>query len=220
MELLWTIISLILTLMIFSYLLGDNFLFRIATYIFVGVASGYVVTIVIYQVILPRLVWPLMKGDWIVTLVPLALSLLLVTKLFPRLSSLGNISMAYLVGTAAAIIIGGVVFGTLFGQATASFNLFDLKAGAAQGQSPIVQLLSGVFILFGTVTSLAYFNFWAIAKPNQVPYRNPLIALLAKIGEFFIAITLGALFAGVFTTSITALIERLDFIKHFILIFI
>ncbi len=155
MELLWTIIGLILSLMIFSYLLGDNFLFRIATYIFVGVASGYVVTIVIYQVILPRLVWPLMKGDWIVTLVPLALSLLLVTKLFPRLSSLGNISMAYLVGTAAAIIIGGVVFGTLFGQATASFNLFDLKAGAAQGQSPIVQLLSGVFILFGTVAPLA-----------------------------------------------------------------
>jgi len=220
MEMLWTIIGLILTLMIFSYLLGDNILFRIATYIFVGVASGYGVTMVIYQIILPRMVWPLVKGDWIITLVPLALSLLLITKLFPRLSNLGSVSMAYLVGTAAAIIIGGVVFGTLFGQVTASFNLFDLKAGAAQGQNPIVQLLSGAFILFGTVTTLAYFNFWAIAKPNQAYHRHPFIALLAKIGEFFIAITLGALFAGVFTTSITALIERLDFIKHFILSFL
>jgi hypothetical protein len=217
MEMMWTIIGLILTLMIFSYLFGDNILFRIATYIFVGVASGYVVTIIIYQVILPRLIWPLLKGDWIVTLVPLILSLLLVTKLFPRLSNLGSIPMAYLVGTAAAIIIGGAVFGTLFGQVTASINLFDLKAGAAQGQSLAVQLLSGVFILFGTITSLVYFNFWAIAKPNQTPYRHPAIALLAKIGELFIAITLGALFAGVFTTSITALIERLDFIKHVIL---
>jgi hypothetical protein len=217
MEMFWTITGLILTLMIFSYLFGDNLLFRIATYIFVGVASGYVVTIIVYQVILPRLIWPLLKGSWIETLVPLALSLLLVTKLFPRLSNLGSIPMAYLVGTAAAIIIGGAVFGTLFGQVTASINLFDLKAGAAQGQNLMVQLLSGIFILFGTVTSLAYFNFWAIAKPNQAPYRHPAIAVLAKIGEFFIAITLGALFAGVFTTSITALIERLDFIKNVIL---
>jgi len=65
MELMWTITGLILTLMIFSYLFGDNLLFRIATYIFVGVASGYVVTMVVYQVILPRLIWPLLKGDWI-----------------------------------------------------------------------------------------------------------------------------------------------------------
>jgi hypothetical protein len=125
--------------------------------------------------------------------------------------------MAYLVGTAAAIIIGGAVFGTLFGQATASINLFDLKAGAAQGQSPIVQVLGGIFILFGTVTSLVYFNFWAITKPGQASFRPPAIALLAKFGEFFIAVTLGALFAGVFTTSITALVERLDFIKNVIL---
>ena len=125
--------------------------------------------------------------------------------------------MAYLVGTAAAIIIGGALFGTLFGQATATINLFDLKAGAVQGQSPIVQLVGGVIILFGTITSLAYFNFWAIAKPDQPPHRHPAIALLARFGQFFIAITLGALFAGVFTTSITALIERLDFIKNVIL---
>jgi hypothetical protein len=43
------------------------------------------------------------------------------------------------------------------------------------------------------------------------------VELLARIGQIFIAITLGALFAGIFAASITALIERLDFIKIAIL---
>jgi len=165
------------------------------------------------------LIWPLLKGAWIETLVPLVLSLLLVTKLFPRLSNLGSIPMAYLVGTAAAIIIGGALFGTLFGQAIASINLFDLKAGAVQGQSPVMQLLGGVVILFGTITSLVYFNFWAIAKPGQAAKRPAVIAIFAKFGEIFIAITLGALFSGVLATSVTALIERLSYITHTILSF-
>ena len=31
----------VLTIMVLSYMIGDNVLFRIATYLFVGVASGY-----------------------------------------------------------------------------------------------------------------------------------------------------------------------------------
>jgi hypothetical protein len=219
-DLIWTIVGFILTLMIFSYLLGDNLLFRIATYIFVGVAAGYVATMLFYQVILPRLVWPAMTGSILQVLVPIILSLLLVAKLFPRLSSLGNISMGYLVGVAAAVVIGGAVLGTLFGQSKASIDMFDLQAAAASPQGLIIQLLGAAFILVGTLCTLAYFNFGAVARPDQPPHRSPMIELLARIGQIFIAITLGALFAGIFAASITALIERLDFIKTAILLLI
>ncbi len=40
---------------------------------------------------------------------------------------------------------------------------------------------------------------------------------LALVGQIFIAITLGVIFAGVFSASLTALIERLHFIGEFIL---
>jgi hypothetical protein len=216
-DLIWTIVSLILTLMIFSYLLGDNPLFRIATAIFVGVAAGYVATMLFYQVILPRLVWPAMTGSIVQVLVPIVLSLLLVAKLFQRLSSLGNVSMGYLVGVAAAVVIGGAVLGTLFGQSKASIDMFDLQAAVTSPQGPILPLLGAAFILVGTLCTLAYFNFGAVARPNQPPHRSPMIELLARIGQIFIAITLGALFAGIFAASITALIERLDFIKTAIL---
>ena len=36
---------LLLTLMVFSYLIGDNPLFRIAVYLFIGVSSGYAATV-------------------------------------------------------------------------------------------------------------------------------------------------------------------------------
>jgi hypothetical protein len=219
-DLLWTIASFLLTLMIFSYILGDNILFRLASYLFVGVASGYVATLVFYQVILPRLFWPLLNGAWLQVSVPLVLSLLLVAKLFPRISTLGNISMAYTVGVAAAVIIGGAVIGTLFSQAKASINMFGIQAAGNSTQDPLIQFLGSGFILIGTLSTLIYFNFGAVAKPNQPPHRTPIIELLARIGQIFIAITLGALFAGIFAASITALIERLDFIKNTITLLI
>jgi hypothetical protein len=40
-DLIWTIVGFILTLMVFSYLFGDNPLFRLVTYLFVGVSAGF-----------------------------------------------------------------------------------------------------------------------------------------------------------------------------------
>ena len=215
-DLIWTIVAFVLTLMIFSYILGDNLMFRIATYLFVGVSAGYTATMLLYQIILPRLFWPALQGGLLTVLVPLILSVFLIAKLFPRFSSLGNIPMGYVVGVAAAVVIGGAVLGTLFGQGQASINMFSLSAPIASPQG-MMQVLGAIFILIGTICTLAYFNFGAGARPNQPPHRTPVVELLARIGQIFIAITLGALFAGIFAASITALIERLDFIKIAIL---
>jgi hypothetical protein len=214
MDLTWTLISLVLTLMVFSYLLGDNILFRIATYILVGVSAGYLATIIVYQVILPRMIWPILNGSYLLPIIPLVLSLLLISKMFPRFANIGNISMAFVVGVTAAVVIGGAVIGTLFGQISATIAGFDLHSSSTPNQSPIAQLIGGSFILIGTVTTLAYFNFGGSSKPNQVSGRPPMVELLSRIGEIFIAIALGAIFAGVLIASVTALIERLDFIKN------
>jgi hypothetical protein len=213
-ELIWTIISLVLTLMVFSYLFGDNILFRIAAYLFVGVASGYVFTIVVYQVILPRLVSPLLSGNFLV-IIPLVLGLALLFKLVPRLANIGSLSMAYLVGVGAAVIIGGAVLGTLLGQAGAAINMFDLKSANATGIPPLLQVLGGGFTLLGTIATLAYFHYGVVPRPGQPAQRNSAITWLARFGQVFIGITLGALFAGVFTAALTALVERVIFLKDF-----
>lgn len=208
--------ALLTLLILLGYLLGENnFLFRLATYIFVGVAAGYIFVVVIYQVIAPRVLVPLTSGSLsqiLLVLVPLLLSLLMIFKIFPRFSNLGNVSMAYLVGVGAAVAIGGAALGTIVTQARASINLFNLQGAA----SPVLQLVDGVFVLVGTLCTLAYFNFGARLQRNAPPARSAPVGILAQIGQLFIAITLGSLFAGVFTAAITAMIERLGFLWQII----
>ncbi|MRR28755.1 hypothetical protein EG834_00095 [bacterium] len=209
-DLLWMFVSFILTLMVFSYLFGDNALFRFVSALFIGATTGYFFVILVFQVVLPRLVAPILNGS-VITLVPLLLSGLLILKLSPKLAKFGNISMAYLVGTGAAVAIGGALLGTLFGQIKGTLTAFDTLQNAS-GSSPIFLILEGMFMLVGTIATLVYFNFGARNTTHKGAQRGWLSAVFAWIGQFFIAITLGAVFAGVLTAAITALVERSDFI--------
>lgn len=206
MDILWTLVGFVITLLIFSYILGDNPLFRIATYIFVGVSAAYVALQVIYQVLIPRLVEPLLAGSYLLV-IPLLLGVLVIAKLFPRISGVGSLSMGYLVGAAAAVAVGGALFGTLLGQARGAVDEFGL---AAMGVTPAMQVVEGIFLLVGTVATLLYFQYGATKRADQPPTRPAAVELLAQVGRVFIAITLGALFAGVFSAALAALIERMD----------
>src|SRR5574341_1484354 len=123
------IVAFFFTLAIFSYLIGDNPLFRVAVYIFVGVSAGYVAAVAWWQVLWPDLVLPLIAGtasQKAILATPLLLSGLLLMKAWPPLSRLGTPSVALLVGVSAAVAIGGAVTGTLFPQVNATINQFDL----------------------------------------------------------------------------------------------
>jgi len=208
-------ISFLLTLMVLSYLIGDNPIFRIAIYIFIGVSAGYVAAIAWHQVLYPRLILPLLSaslGERLLLIVPLVLGLLLLLKLSSRTASLGTLPMAFLVGVGAAVAIGGAVLGTLFPQTQASMNVFDLSSA---GQFRFERIFEGTFMLVGTVTALIYFQFGAKATATG-PQRGKLVSLLSWVGQIFIAITFGVLFAGVFMAALTALIERLNFIITFL----
>lgn len=211
-DLIWTLIGFFLTLLVFSYLFGDNPLFRLVSYIFVGVVAGYVFVLVIYQIMIPRLITPLLQSngtDQLLAFVPLLLSGLLLTKLSPKFSQLGNLSMAYLVGAGAAIIVGGAVTGTLIAQVGAIIGLFDISAST----NPGFQILEGVLTIAGVVSTLAYFQFSAKINPDKSIRRHPVVEVLSVVGQVFIGITLGALFSGVFSAALSALIERVDFLK-------
>lgn len=208
-DLIWTAVGLVLTLCVFSYLFGDNVLFRFVTALFVGVAAGYFAVVIIFQVLLPKLIVPLIQGST-AALVPLFLSGLMLTKLSPRMARYGNISMAVLVGAGAAIAIGGAAIGTIFSQAKGAMAAFVPQVNHASGTG--LALLEGLFMLLGTISVLAYFNFGAKETAAGTLKRTWPSIMLSGIGQIFIALTLGAVFAGVLTASVTALVERTDFV--------
>ncbi len=211
------LVSAALTILVLIYLfVGNNPLFKAVSYSFVGVAAGYVLVLVIFQVLGPRLVAPLLQGDFLAVLVPLILGLLLLFKLSPKLSFIGNLSMALMVGVGAAVAIGGGIFGTLFGQMSGTFTTLSSK----QAGFNLSRVLEGFFILLGTICTLAYFQFGAANRRGLPPQRSSLVEMLGKVGQIFIGITLGATFAGVFAASISALIERIGFLINVIARFI
>ena len=210
-------ISCLLTLMVFSYLIGDNAFFRVAVYLFIGVSAGYVTVVAWYQVLLPRLVMPLLEGreNWVL-LIPLILGVLLLFKISPRLSSVGSPSLALMVGVGTAVAIGGAVLGTIIPQIQATISPFDL----ARDQGAVAEhLFEGSIMLVGTISTLAFFHFGAKQSAGNRPQRNRLIDILASIGRFFIAVTFGVLFAGAYAAALTALTGRIYFIWNFIVSF-
>ena len=210
------IISFLLTLMILSYLIGDNPAFRVAVYLFVGVSAGYVAAVAWWQVLYPKVFEPLLYGSFferLLALVPVFLGALLLMKLSARSARLGDLSVAFLVGVGAAVAVGGAVMGTIIPQTQASFYVFAMTS---PGESWLARLSFGAIMLVGTITTLVYFHF-GVRNTAGGPQRNKLVVWLGWIGQVFIAITLGVLFAGVFAASMTALIERLNVLLNFIL---
>jgi hypothetical protein len=211
-------IGLILTLLVFSYLIGDNPLFRFAIYLFIGVSSGYAAFAAWQYILWPKLLSPFLSqlgnlNQLILLAVPLVLSLSLLAKLSPRTSWLGNFAMAVLVGVGAATAVGGALMGTMVPQAQAAMNEFDL--GGASGSEILVRLGQATVMFLGTILTLAAFHFTTGRAPDGSAKKIGFLDGLGKAGRVFISITLGVLFAGVYMASLTAMIERLSSLIHF-----
>jgi hypothetical protein len=211
LEIFGILVSFTFTVLVLSYALGDNLLFRLAIHIFIGATAGYTAAVALKDVLLPRIG----SMDQTQMMVALFWILLLGMKLFgssPRISRLGNIAAALMVGVGAAVAVGGAIQGTLVPQISSASNFFN----SASYQSPMQALVWGSFALVGTITSLAHFHFSAKAVPNQIAKRARWIEIISMIGQVFISIALGVIFAGVYSAALLALIERFDFIVQII----
>lgn len=206
LEIFGMVVGFVLTLCVFSYILSDNFLYRLAIHAFIGVSTGFIVVIIFYNVLIPQLIMPLLAGapdERLIAVVPFLLSIMLMMKATTRFSSLGSPVMAYLVGVGAASAVGGAIMGTVIPQLNASINAFTE-----------VNFLDAAIVLLGTIFTLLYFNFAHRSEKAVTSSGGNWMSRFAWVGRLFIAITFGALFAGVYMAAVNALIERLDSIRR------
>jgi hypothetical protein len=214
LEVLGAMVGFLLTLFVLSYAIGDNPLYRIAASLFVGAVAGYAVVVAFFNVLKPQL------GDALLDALQAAdttrlllvgvawlLTLLLALKFFIPGSNLGRIPLAYLVGLGAAVAVGGAVSGTLFPQTSASF--------VALGGS-LEQLAEAGLLVVGTVSVLLYFQYWGRAKADAPSglmrrvfgpdgSRPVFIRPFARVGQVFIGITFGVMFAGTLAAGLAFL---------------
>ncbi len=199
----------ILTLLVFSYLLGDTPLFRVAQAIFVGVAVGYAATVAVFLVLLPRLFEPLIADtatNWPL-FVPLVLGLLLFTKLHANWASLGNPSIAFLFGVGAALAIGGALSGALVPQLEATV----VSLSPAQGWGTVV---NNLLLVIGTIGAFLSFRFITSTDRTALRALEGAARRWGYVGRWFVLIAFGAIFAGTAVSRISILIGRMYYLLH------
>lgn len=218
LDLITGFLSFLFTVLILSYAVGDNPGFRLAIHAFVGVSAGYIVVVVLQQVIVDKMILPLVSGgilERVLMVFPLILTLLLLGKMFSRFEWLGRPVVALLVGVGTAAAVTGAVLGTIFPQVLAAAQLFDLHASAGIG-AVAGNFLTGALALAGTISTLTYFQFTLLGKNTAIGHRGRLMSFFALLGQVFIAITLGAIFAGVLAAGLTALVDRVQSLVSFV----
>lgn len=190
--------GLVLTLMVFSYLIRDNFLYRIAVHILIGAAAGYGAIAAITNVIIPWFDVTVANSDnagpvRAMGLLPVIFALFLVLKLLPRYAHIGNFAVLILVGIGTGVALVGAVIGTIMPLVR--------ETGASMGSEEIGNAL---LMVTGTITTLIYFQYISRQRFNEDSPRPVLvIQLLSAIGQGFIVVTLGTLYAGAIVTSLT-----------------
>jgi hypothetical protein len=223
------IIGFILTIMVLSYIIGDNALFRLAIHIFIGAASGYAAVLILYNVLWYQVLVPVLQGfksstgdglaSYVIRVLPaVILGVWMLTKLSPRTSRWGTPVLAFLAGVGAATVIAGAVRGTIFPQVGASANVLNQHAAPTEMSSLVGWFINGVVVLVGTITTLIYFQFGIRHQEEGVPeQRSMAMEYLSIIGQGFIVVTLGVLFTAAYIAALSALIDRVSFLWNVIL---
>lgn len=203
------LIAVVLTLLVFSRMLGDNPAFRAVQYLFVGASLGYAFVVVYHQVLRPGAIALLAGGAdpalLGLRLTPWLLGLLLLTRLTRRqtVSWLANIPLALLIGVGMALAAGGALAGTIVPQL--------LDTARPLGGDPL-QLLGAVMLVIGVVLTLSSFYF----TTPRASLGGRLVAVGSRIGRWLLMVAFGFFLAGVLLTYLTALNTRLEFIVNWL----
>jgi len=207
------ILGLVFTVLVLTYIIGDNVLFRLAVYILIGAGAAYAAVVVIFDVLWPGIQAALARaaardfGLLIIEVIALLLGVLVWFKASPRLAWIGNVPMGYLIGVGVATVLGGAIIGTLGPQIVATgapaYTLSGEEVARLSSDALTLHRLVTFVVAVGTIVTLLSFGYFRVGRTNPLQLVN----ILGR--RFFLMIALGAVFALVFMASMTLLIERI-----------
>lgn len=201
------VLGAVLTLLIFSYLLGDNPLYRLALHLFVGALVGYSFGIVLHEVLLKITLGQLQSYP--ILLVPLVMGLwLFFFKSIPKLAYMGNFVLAFLIGVGTAVALSSALMGVIIPQIEATGRALSFPSPAPFR----LGLLDGLLVVVGTVCTLMAFNFTARKQQGLTGVWARLVGMMMWIGRVFLLFAFGVSFAGALTASLSIFIGRMQYV--------
>jgi hypothetical protein len=201
----WIWIEAIMTLAILSYLYKDNPVYKAAEYLFVGVASGYYLSIYFQNVLVPNLFVPVWRGvsttfgpgtpapTDLIRLSSLVLAVFMFMRFSPKGAWLSRWPLGALVGAFAGLAVIGLAQGDLIPQIDSNLlpivtpGAWTTLLGAhsvAEGMAGFLGLFSNIILIVGLLATLVYFFF-------SLEHRG-FAGKTAKLGIYFLMISFGA----------------------------
>lgn len=198
----WVWIGAILTLAIFSFLYRENPVYRIAEYLYVGVANGYAITFYWHRILVPSLIRPvdspqtaLLAKIWLIAIA--IIGALYLTRFIPRVSWLVRIPIAIAMGYNAGASIPRALDAEIIEQAKATVLTRGDFVGWHAG-------LWMAIIFLGVLATISYFFFSTERRGALRP--------ASYAGIVFIMIGFGASFGYTVMARISLFIGRLQFL--------
>ena len=185
-----TLVALILTLFIFSFLYKENPFYRFAEYVLVGISVGYYLVIICRNTIYPLVINKLFVQGELIVIVPVALGLMMFARLNKRWAYLSRLPLSLMIGFGAGISIPAMLQARI------------LKQMSVTMQSLLT--VDGVIILIGVTSTITYFYF---SKKQEGLYGK-----FTHLGTYFLMVFFGATFGYTVMSRISLLIGRLEFI--------
>ncbi len=205
------------TLAIFSFLYGDNPLYKFTESVFVGVSAAYAMVVAFWTEIVTNLFAKLLPGlarisffpdmesstqaNWLY-LIPLVLSVLLLWRLAPKGNWIARWPLAFFIGATAGIRLISYLEADFIGQIQNTIMPFIVFS--ADGSLLWIQSLRNTIVIVGVTSCMVYF-FFSIEHEGVVKY-------ISRLGIWFLMVTFGASFAYTVMGRIALLSGRLDFL--------
>lgn len=200
MELLGMALGTFLIFSTLSMLWKDNVLFRVGQMAVMGSSIAHFILLNMQNVYNNALT-PLMNGD-ILMVFPLALGLLMYSRLNKSTAWLARYPSSVLVGIGTGVMVAGTVSGQVLDQIAVTMT--DVLAADLFS----IAGMNAMIIAVGVVTSITFFIF---TKEHTGVVGNSAI-----IGRKFLMISLGANWSGELVWYLTQLVGRLMYIKNFL----
>lgn len=186
-----------LTLALYSFLWKENPVYRLAEYLYVGMAAGYGVVVTIDSYIRPTIKNDLMtNGKWLL-LIPILLGLLAYARFVKPIAFLARWTMAFWLGVGAGMVLTRDFRPQFIVALTATFK--PLFVAGKVGVS-----INNILLVVGVITSLMYFFF--------TTKRTGIMAGGAKIGRWVMMVAFGAAFGNTVMARVSLFLGRMQFL--------
>lgn len=190
-------IGALLTLGILSFLYKDNYLYKIAEAVFVGISAGYwFITYFWDNIYRKAYVGIFHEGD-LALLVGVILGVMMLLRLSSKIGWIARWPIAFIVGATAGLKL--MVY-----LVTDAIAQVDASVRNMVGMTGVGEIIGAWVVLLGTMAALVYFFF---SKEHKGAF-----GLTAKFGTWILMITFGASFGYTVMSRMSLLIGRVDFL--------